>query len=360
MRFFARLRIQRLDGPMYTEHRACRSCPRCQKFLPYGFEIDPSFNIALVGNNISGKTHYLAALLHQLKNGELAQGGDVYVNFTPLNKEAEQKFYEYDQRLFKERKGLDNTPRYTQPIHQNKVAMMEPLIFRLEIGYQEQRQPIRNVMNLVFYDISGEDISKPNVMSQFLWPISEAQGIIYVADPLQMENIVAGILAEQPSNQQAQNVQKILGGMLKVHEVLDNIIQVFMRYNKLSSRNSVTTPIAIMLSKSDVLDTIAQKHHFQDAIFLKNGTYYGTTDPGDIATVNKDVQLLLRQFKEQRLIHASLRFLHVSFFATSATGCAPSDTGKYLEYKEVKPRRCLDPLIWLLWKLSPSNSSLYR
>jgi hypothetical protein len=235
--------------------------------------------------------------------------------------------------------------------------MMEPLIFRLEIGYQEQGQLVRNVMSLVFYDLAGEDIRNPYTMSQFGWPISEAHGIIFIADPLHMENIVAEILAEQPSNQQAQIAQKMIGEGLKVHEVLNNIMQVFTRYNKLDSRNSVTTPIAIMLSKSDVLDTIAQKSRFQDAIFLKNGTYNGTADPGDIVTVNKDVQLLLRQFKEQRLIHASLRFLHVSFFATSATGCALPITG---EYKEIKPRRCLDPLIWLLWKLSPSNSSLYR
>src|SRR5947209_3546913 len=59
---FARMHIQPLDGPFYTKELAHRECPHCRYLLPFNIERVPNISIVIVGDNSSGKSHYIAAL----------------------------------------------------------------------------------------------------------------------------------------------------------------------------------------------------------------------------------------------------------------------------------------------------------
>ena len=73
----------------------------------------------------------------------------------------------------------------------------------------------------------------------------------------------------------------------------------------------------------------------------------------DIEVVDREVKELLDNYGAFGLRHADRLSEHVSFFATSATGCAPNpDTRKF---DRVTPRRCLDPLLWILFTLGVIN-----
>src|SRR5579859_3060023 len=167
----ARLRRIPLEGPLFTQNAACRQCPRCENFLPYRFELDASFNIAMVGDAFSGKSHYLAALLHQLMSNEIAQQENIRVRLSPMNDLAKSKWKEFQETLFERHGLLPGNIRFnpaTEKEIQGNYSIREPLIFRLEIGYLAES--VSSVINLVFYDMSGEDIADENVMALYGWP----------------------------------------------------------------------------------------------------------------------------------------------------------------------------------------------
>src|SRR5207248_3014646 len=123
--------------------------------------------------------------------------------------------------------------------------------------------------------------------------------------------------------------------------------RVYTEYRRGDLQYAVNAPIAMMLSKSDVLSFVERQISSQPLRLLQNPVYDGTIDFTDIDLVDKEVQSLLFTCGEQELLRESQRFTNIRFFATSATGCAPDEENKF---PEIKPRRCLDPLLWLLWK----------
>jgi len=347
-RFIAHFYLKPLDGEHYTVHNARRECPQCKKLLPRNFEIDPNFTIAVIGDVASGKSHYITTLLHQLKEGELVQQGNIRARFTPLTEEVNAMFKKYEQTVFGEHKTLPATRPYIQSSG-DTFDKPDPLIFRLEIGGVVNGQFRNNVMNLIFYDLAGEDITQERNLRYFGQPILQAQGIINIIDPLSIPNV----LSRLPPSPQVESARALLSNRPKAHNVLADVIRVYTEYHRGDRHHAVNVPVAIMLSKSDVLTSVEQQISQQPLHLLQNPTYDGDIDFADLDQVDKEVRYLLSTFGEQELLRESQRFTNIRFFATSATGCAPDEDNKF---QEIKPRRCLDPLLWLLWKFVTTMS----
>jgi len=66
----SRINPKRIDSK-YVLELACRKCPYCGYLLPPNIELVENLNVAIVGDTFSGKSHYMAALIHQLEQGEL-------------------------------------------------------------------------------------------------------------------------------------------------------------------------------------------------------------------------------------------------------------------------------------------------
>lgn len=345
-----------LEGPEFAQNMACRECPRCRNLLPYRFELDTCFSIAMVGDAFSGKSHYLAALLHQLMGDEILQQEKVRVRLWPINPLAKTRWKEFHETLFENHGSLPGTARFafaTEKELAENYSVREPLIFRMEIGYLAEN--VDSAINLVFYDISGEDIASETVIPLYGWPILEAQAIIYFADTLNMERVLDELSKLPDTHPQLESASDMIKNKKRTrpHELLECILPVFKRYNRLDARGKVNTPVAIMLSKSDILDTIARRNKFGSARFLQPGLSNGLVDLEDLRIVDSDVRTFLGQFGETGLIQdREYYFTTASFFATSATGCAPENN----HYASIKSRRCLDPLLWLLLKLTESRS----
>lgn len=350
-RFLARLHTRELTGEVNLREDARRQCPTCKHLLPYRLEVDACFTIAIVGNGSSGKSHYLAALLTQLKNGEMSHNPDTFVRFTPLTKQTERLFNELQKKLFQEKSVLPINARYAQAPNRRYVEH-EPLIFQLHIIYGQKSQKIVSTMNLIFYDLSGEDIATYDALREYGWPITTSQAIIHIADPLSMP----AILAKLPPTPQVEEA-KALGYRGKAHEVLSQVIAQLQRGKKLNIGQSLPTPTAIMLSKSDVLDPIAAQYGFANARFLADATYDGSINAEDVQAVDRDVRDLLQNMQETALLSASQMFSDVSFFAASATGCAPDQQH---HYATIKPRRCLDAFLWVLGQLTETRRRSHK
>lgn len=82
-------------------------------------------------------------------------------------------------------------------------------------------------------------------------------------------------------------------------------------------------------------------------------------DLQDIKNTNTEVRALIHETSEHPLLDVAQRFSKVSFFASSATGCATDSAGYY---PHIKPCRCLDPLLWILHqrKVIPASRNYRR
>lgn len=343
-RTLARLRIKPLVGERYTREDARRACPQCAKLLPRRFEVNPTFTIAVIGDTASGKSHFLTTLFHQLKEDIAVERDDILFHFRPLSDDVSKSFKNFEQKMFINHEPLASTQFYTQKPGTNLVVW-DPLIFGLEIGYKIKGEFRKIVMNLVFYDIAGEDITTETNLRRLGWPILRADGIIHVADPLSMRSIIDRL----PPSGQVQEAKGVLHSRFNAERVLADVIRVYTENNQdAKEQQALTIPVAIMLSKSDLLDPIVSGLHLPSTRFLETPISNGRIDLDEMRTIDKEVRQLLADVGDQGLARQSLRFKTSQFFAASATGCAPDKNNRF---PDVKPRRCLDPLLWLLWQL---------
>ncbi len=330
--------IEELKGPVYTLEMAVRQCPNCNLPLFEGIEECDNLNIAIIGDTSSGKTSYIAALIYQLKRSVLMQNGRGLTQLRPRNKSTSDKYQSiYYDPIIKDRIAVGTRPgRFDQ---QGKPIRDDPLIYQFEI--QDHASTSKTMLNLLFYDLSGEDLADQDLLVQFGEHVLRADGIIYLADPLSMEYLRLQIPPE------ARNSTSVLTNRLP-GEVLSTVISRLERYQGTSRGDRIHVPIAITISKADLLQYIIPENIRPKFWLMHRPAYDGRAHQEDIAGIDQEVRSILNRSGEQSLMQLGARFEAASFFAISATGTSPDSTGRYPSFE---PHRCLDPFIWLLWKL---------
>lgn len=337
--YLSRVKVEELNGAKYTAQLARRACPVCDRLLPE-HETDRVLNISIVGDTSSGKTHFIAVLIDQLKRGLLMQTGTGGTRLMALSPETERKYREeYFIPILQERNArLPGTARGTFDA-QGRPIPHDPLAYQLTLQDRQTNQT-RSV-NLLLYDLPGEEIADSTLIVQFGEHILRSDAIIYLADPVTISQVRERLPAHLQPSASAISTRS-------AHEVLANIMYRFEQYQKIQPGATIDVPIAIMLSKSDLLKyTIPVMQHRNYLIFQPK-VYDGKAHPQEIARIHQEVESCLRAYGEHALLQISSRFTNLNFFAVSATGGPPDSHGKYVH---LEPLHCLDPFIWILWKL---------
>ncbi|HEX7733621.1 MAG TPA: hypothetical protein VF458_02115 [Ktedonobacteraceae bacterium] len=337
--YLSRVKVAELNGEKYTTAMARRACPSCNRLLPE-HETDRVFNIAIVGDTSSGKTHFIAVLIDQLKRGLLMQTGNGGTRLTALSPDTERKYREdYYIPILQERNArLPGTARGTFDA-QGQPVPHDPLAYQL-VMHDNQTGTTRGV-NLLFYDIPGEEIADSTLIVQFGEHILRADAIIYLADPV----TISQVREKLPSHLQPDAASI---SSRSAHEVLSNVMYRFEQYQQIQSGATLDVPTAIMLSKSDLLKYTIPVHQHHNYLIFQPKIYDGRAHPGEFARIHQEVESCLRFYDEHALLQISSRFTNLNFFAVSATGGPPDSKGKYVY---LEPLHCLDPFVWALWKL---------
>ncbi len=325
---FARINPEPITGDLVLK-LARRKCMHCGYLLPSNIEQVDNINIAIVGDTFSGKSHYIAALIHQIQQGEL-QRADRYARFDCMTQNIENDYIrEIIKPLFVDKQELIATP---QAIDVNRPPLIYELILSPSPGYPARR------INLVLYDASGEDLAIKERMVQFSRYVFSANAIIFLADPTSMPeiyNLLPAFLQKKAATGRTSS------------SVLNSIIRLIEDYRGYESGARLSsTPIAITVTKSDLLKQLTSIQYQYN--FLKKPVYNGTINLQDLDGVNQEVRQLLEDYGERTLLQATHNFSKVRFFATSATGYAPDMNGTY---PAIDPCRCLDPILWILHEL---------
>ena len=181
----ARLEPEPLVGELYTLTMASRICPMCGYALPPNFDRVKSLTVAVVGDQLLARVS-ISLRYKQLKSGKLMRV-DQPLTFTCLTNDMEDYYtINYFEPLFKHKQVLMPNQLLTETTH-------KPLIYELTVRPAKDR-PVKT-LNLVLYDTAGEDFVVQQRMVQFTRYVLNADAIIFLADPITMDEIASRLPA---------------------------------------------------------------------------------------------------------------------------------------------------------------------
>jgi hypothetical protein len=336
--FLARCWVRPLVGDENTRKDARRQCPNpaCKKLWPTFIERAENHIIAVLGASGSGKSCYIAVTIEALR--QAAGIESLHLSLVrALSDEVDREYQDKYSRYLKNRQLIPLTNAITQP-----------LMYELTFQNTAEGGGAR-LVNLILYDVPGEILSNTQKALQDAPFLFHASAVIYFADPLAIDSIWA----------HWQNEDGV--GDRPLYGVADVLMNMAPGLAQARGYPMFPGPVAIALSKSDLIEVIPSESG-EDYLFADDPSYEkpkGKVRRKEFADINTEVMRLLNELDQnaqQRgsltrlagpLLTASKAFPKKQFFAVSATGCRPTG-GIYLNFQ---PRRCLDPVFWILSEL---------
>lgn len=309
-----------------------RVCPTCHNMIPMGAEEEGNKIFVILGPKGVGKSHYIAVLINQLKNTICTEFNGV---LSAANDNTTIRYRDvYYHRLFEEKRKLQPTLSFGSSDNSR-----EPLIFYLRILKDDKPQ----VFTFAFFDTAGEDLVSTNRMMSLNLNafISLASGIVFLVDPMQVKYI----------NQRIHVDNKPEIGPSPT-DILSNVCQIIRNNNKIKGKDRIDIPIAVSLTKSDVLFKIPENEEESKVLIGLNSALHiprerGKYDEENFDQIDAELEEYLRRTIGPEFISVVNSFKDHSLFAVSALGCNP--TGNALP-RAVSPLRVEDPFLWLLNK----------
>ncbi len=325
------------DSQMFIDpkyYKKCLNCTRAKKDLvcpetlkqgnPYVIPMrctaSNGIPIALVGAKASGKSNYIGVLVNEIRK-RMTSSFDcsITMNCNPVSKDLYDE--NYARPLFKEKMQISATDSGDLP----------PMIFPIDFSSGKQ-------VTLTFYDTAGENFDSEDSMLQFTGYLAHAKGIILLIDPLQVTEIRQQLEGKIPLPEQNRDAI----------DILDRVIYNIESFTN-NSKKPFDMPIALAFTKIDALegfeDILPQDSCLRyDSEYLDRGVFIKE----EFETTQRAMETLIENFLEMNAeLNAKLkRFKTHALFGVSALGSMPDVNGQILN--GVKPRRVLDPLLWLL------------
>lgn len=280
--------------------------------------------MALIGTRQSGKSHFIAVVLHELEhrvgprfNGSLTALDD------PTRERIDKDLY---PRLYKSGLALEATQSA-----RGTAATREPLVARLTLGQKRS--------NLVFFDAAGEDLQSLDIMEREGRYVTLSDGLILLIDPLQIQAVrddLEGSVELPVMTADVYTMLGRLGGLLR-------------EARGIPPDKPIDVPLAITISKIDVLRGLFPDTHPVFSLPKHDGLFDQTIARNISEALRADavgwVGERLDGFLKQE-------FASYAFFGVSALGESP--VNQRLR-NGVSPHRVEDPVLWLLdqWRAVP-------
>jgi len=307
-----------------------RLCPSCHNPIPQGAEDEGSTVFVVLGPKGVGKSHYIAVLINQLRNSFSPEFG---ATMSPATDRTTLKYRDiYYKRLYEEGRKLSPTLSFEE-----SKESREPMIYYLR--FLEGDSP--KVYTLAFFDTAGEDLDSADRimnlnMNSF---ISRASGIVFLVDPLQIPYINTRIRMDN---------KPPTGG--NVANMLSNITNIIRTNNSLKLKDPISIPLAVVLTKCDVLLKAPENDEERSILFGPNSSLNidrerGKYDRTNFEQISVEIEEYMRRAVSKAFVQTVKEFDEHSYFAVSALGSNPP--GNVLT-RGISPMRVEDPFIWLL------------
>ncbi len=322
-----RILIPALAGERYAQDRAQRECPFCSNLLPYNLEYADNRIIALVGGAASGKSLYLASLIKQLENERLREKIGC-IQFRALDDENEQTYQEqYYAPLYEKHLPIGRSPV------PEAGQFARPLTYLMIL----QRRKRTRQVNLIFYDIRGENTQDQAALAHSIRPVPHASAIIFMVDPMAFPRLPRLLPhhLRPDADQRSEDPAKLLASVTREIQKVRRVIH---------GAGTLDIPMAITLTKSDLFHWIDPRG---TPAFLSDPTSDDGTRGADRQTVDGEVRRLIEQYDGPAISQSAELYSARAYFAVSATG-SPEQRGGFAA---VCPHRTAEPLLWALSRL---------
>ena len=296
-------------------------CDTIKKEIPSGFLDGTSLPIALIGAKASGKSNYIAVLINEIRKRMTL----------PFNCTLDISCSEESKRYYDD--------YYYDPLYNNGYVVqatdageIPPLIFPLR--FMDRRDRITNVATLTFYDTAGENLDSDDDMEIFNRYIPNSKGIILLLDPLQVPSIRKKLQGKMPLPEINTDVVEILSRVISNIRSVKNI------------KGTIKIPLALVFTKIDALEQFdvlspgsclrEESEHLRQGAFVLS----------DYENTNIEMRDILENWLDEEIVQMMKQFSKFSIFGLSALGGVPN--GNKISSEAIKPRRVLDPLLWIL------------
>lgn len=310
----------------YSKCLKCRDaqtkvyCEVFQKEIPQAFLQGEEFPVALVGACQSGKSSYIATSVYEIRKRMSRTINCMMTYGTEETRSCYDDYYYYP--LFE--KGYTVGPNQST----DAISLMFPITFCDNKGRPKA------IAGLMFKDGFGNRLIDMNEAAAMDSYIANSKGIILFIDPLQIPSVRNQLQGKTPLPVIDSSQTDIFAHVIETIRAKTNI------------KGAIKTPLAVVVTKIDVLERFdilsSDSCLRQDSEHLKRGAFVLS----DCKKVNEELKPLLEDWLGGEMMNMLQHFSKCSIFGVSSLGS--TSNGNVLDGGEPKPRRVLDPLLWLL------------
>jgi len=307
---------------------ASEVCPVCHYTLLPEWRFNDVTTIAMNGARATGKSFYIAVVIHQLR--QLLAHLRTTVEFAnDHTRDTYQRVYE--SPLFEQLGLIAPTPRSNT----DNSYQREPMLF--SIGTLKGRKRY-----LAIRDVAGEEMETASADATNLSFLRHADGVFFMFDPLAIPEIrdrLRDFLPQQ--THQGGDPRTVLGNFLRLLK-------------------GATPRVAVVVSKFDAMQALRDVNDPEWKVIMSNpGAAFmrdssldsGTYDNADGELLNLEMESLLYNLGAENFMLSLAQGtggkpIPHRFFAISALGASPE--GDTLSKYGISPFRVVDPLKWIL------------
>jgi len=309
-------------------------CPTCQAELPFAIGEYDDLVFAVIGAKEAGKSHYIAVLIDKIMNqiGSAFDCSLAAVNDATINR-YRNDFY---NPVFK-RSELIKVTRSAK----TDSSVKQPLIYNLTfkdqgiLGSFFKSKRISNVVTIAFFDTAGEDLDSEDTMKTVNKYIYNSSGIIFLLDPLQLENVRQMLPEGSPLPEQNTEIE----------DLLSRTANLIRKANDIKMNKLIDIPVAVAFSKMDAVEALIDPSSCIN--YTSNHVSKGCFDLADFEDMNGTMEALVRSWGGANFANQlSTNFKDYAYFGITALGCNPESD----KITKLRPHRVEDPFLWLLYK----------
>lgn len=322
-------------------------CPNCHNELPQKLVEEGADIISVIGGPQSGKSHYIVALLHELREN----GFEIGLNAT-LQQVGQNKDWHTETMYKNAIDRLNNLQTVLDKTEINSFSL--PWIIRIDSTNPQIRgkQEAKKSVYLVFYDTAGENFKDPQEIKKNANYLKQSKAVIVLFDTLSIQKIKECLEDAHEDTSASDSATPFE----ETWTALDN-------YIKEGNEDLKDKPFAFVLSKFDVVLS-----HHDDLNFSIEGFVDAKGKAIDKSYINRKNKFNIKQVEDaHETITAALsdrdiwskpkypRFVEEywgnngRFFGISAIGSMPD--GYTIKAGGITPYRVMDPLLWIMSKL---------
>ncbi len=315
-------------------------CPHCHNRLPTGFGVIDTLIVSIIGDTFSGKTVYIASLIHELQLGTNYFSSSLVSRTPKTGRNLMDDIDSIIRRIFVEH-GLPGT---------TQVRLNPPMIYDYRYTYiSEESKEVQKALLLVLYDIAGECCRDPIKLEQIGTNVKNSDGIIYLLNPLAIDKISAFYQLKGYVTDDTRLESQL--------EVIASIYNNFLAFDN----DKCDIPLALTISKSDIFsdDEVVlpffRTHPYSQVLPKNNESedmHKGYINKNVIQNMNDDVKEFLAGNGAVAFVNAIHNaFTDYCHFAVSALNQNPvKSNGTQKLERDIIPYKVTDPFYWILAK----------